>query len=94
PVNGWLSRYIGKKRLLIATGIIALIDYLVLLYSPFSSVLMFSILTFISGFTASAMLLCFALNNQLHSASSHGLVTAFTNMMIMIIGGHSSTYHW
>jgi hypothetical protein len=44
-------------------------------------------LLFAQGFFASGMLLSFSINSELNSADVQGTVMAFTNMLIMVLGG-------
>jgi MFS family permease len=87
PVNGWLvSKLKQPKKIMAGGNIVALLSLITIIYIPNLSYVFGAVLLFIFGFSTSSMLIAFSLNKNRHSNQHSGLVTAFTNMIIMIMG--------
>jgi len=67
-------------------NIVALLTLIGIIYLPNLSYVESSLFLFLFGFSTSSMLIAFSLNKERHSQQYSGLVTAFTNMIIMILG--------
>lgn len=87
PVNGWLAGKLKQpKKIMLSGNIIALLSLIAIIYIPSLPYYWGALLLFIFGFSTSSMLIAFSLNKDRHSNQYSGLVTAFTNMIIMIMG--------
>lgn len=79
PVTGWLSDYIGRKKLIMAIGTIsALISLSVVIYLPIPLKFL-SFFLFLFGIGASCFFLCFSMIRELHPLIFTGTVLGFMN---------------
>jgi MFS family permease len=87
PVNGALSNLLKRRRPVMLIGAIgACLSLSILIYMPLPSDILIGPLFFLFGFFSSNMLLCFALNSEIHPKQIGGTVVAFTNMLVMLGG--------
>jgi sugar phosphate permease len=79
PLTGWLSDYIGQRKIIMALGtILALMSLSIVVYLPIPlSLLSFSL--FLFGIGASCFFLCFSMIRELHSLIFTGTVLGFMN---------------
>lgn len=87
PLHGLVSGWLGRRRPVMLVGVLgALISFSLIIYGPFHSQMALGILLFIMGFFTVSMLLCFAINSEIHSSAITGIVIGFTNMVVVMLG--------
>ena len=87
PLNGLFSRLIKRRRPIMLLGNLGAIACLMsIIFIKTLSVNHLYALMFGFGFFSSSMLLAFSINKERHPASHSATVTAFTNMVISLIG--------
>ncbi len=84
PIAGWLSDYIQRRKVIMASGtILSLVAILLVLYVPLTTVLL-GIMLFAMGFFTGFFFVSFAhmreMNNPLLSATSIGFINMFNAM--------------
>lgn len=87
PLNGLISGWLKKRKLIMFIGnTVALICLIAIVFATGMPGWLLDITLFIFGYFTSSMLLCFAINTEVHDHRMNGTVIAFTNMLITIIG--------
>ncbi|MCD6055316.1 MAG: hypothetical protein K0R12_278 [Gammaproteobacteria bacterium] len=103
PLHGFLSNWIGRRRPIMLAGALgACMSLSTLIYLPeLLQPWMIPTSLFLLGFFSVTMLLCFALNSEIHPKEISGTVIAFTNMLVMLGGtlfqpliGYLLDAHW
>jgi len=88
PTMGWLSDYMGQRRLVMIVGcIFSLLLMLVVLYVPHLPLRAMFALLFILGFFLGVYMLPFAVVKETISEKARGTAMGFVNMMSLALGG-------
>lgn len=102
PTHGLISGKLGRRKPVIWCGALgALLCLSAAIYLSIPNIVILGSILFLFGFFTSSMLLCFALNTELHPNWATGVAVGFTNMIVMLGGtifqpwvGHVLDQHW
>jgi predicted MFS family arabinose efflux permease len=83
PFYGLMTRFISTTMALKIGVSIAFLSLLSIIYLPLHSIFLLSFFLFCFGFSTASMLLCFALNAQIHRFSQTGVAVGLTNTLVM-----------
>lgn len=87
PAGGWISDRLGRRRLpMTGAAMLALLGWIVLLYTPGLSLAMDQLLLFLIGTASGAMVVCIAAARERAPAAVSGATTGFINMAMVGAG--------
>tara|TARA_R110000868_G_scaffold380784_1_gene646868 strand:- start:43015 stop:44301 length:1287 start_codon:yes stop_codon:yes gene_type:complete len=87
PLHGLTSGLLKRRKPVIWFGcLFALLIMSSIFYLPINNVWFLGVLLFLFGYCISSMLLCFAINSELHPSWATGVSVGFTNMCVMLGG--------
>ncbi|MFN3234644.1 MAG: MFS transporter [Gammaproteobacteria bacterium] len=83
PLQGWISLYVSRKRLMIIGAFLVVIFFSCMLYIPNLPKSLMMILLFLSGFMMCVYLQVFAVAKEITVPEHRASAMAFTNMVVM-----------